>query len=358
MGIAVKIALSADFHLTSLDLHPERFHALENILCQMKEQQIDTLIIAGDLFDASLRNYTEFESLCKRKEHRDLTLHIIPGNHDLDISGSSVVADNVRIFTQPEIVELNAEDPPLLVVPYQKGTTMGEVLEHFSTDLRERRWFLIGHGDWSEGLRDANPYEPGVYMPLTSRDVDRYDPLKVFLGHIHVPYDRGRVHYMGSPCGLNITETGERRFLIYDTGHDEIASLRVDTDVIYFDETLVMLPTENEIAFVHDLARRLISSWNITDQDRKKVRARVKVKGFCMDKRLLERELKKAFSDFNFYEDDGPDISGVSISDDVERRYIAEKVKASIDHLQWPGGADEPDKQQILLAALGVIYGD
>ncbi len=358
LGVSLKIALSADFHLTSLELHPERFHALENILSQMKEEQIETLIIAGDLFDASLRNYTEFESLCNKKEYRNLRLYIIPGNHDPDISGSSVVADNVRIFTQPEVAEFNAEDPPLLVVPYQKNTTMGEVIEHFSADLAAHRWILIGHGDWSEGLRDANPYEPGVYMPLTSKDVDRYNPLQVFLGHIHVPYDRGRVHYMGSPCGLNISETGRRRYLIYDIVKDDIASRRVDTEVIYFDETLVMLPTEAESAFIQDLAQKAINSWNITDKDRKKVRARVRVKGYCTDKRILDNELKKALSDFNFYNDEEPDISGVSISDDVERRYISEKVKASIDRLQWPEDADEPDKQQILLAALAVIYGD
>jgi len=354
----VKIALSGDFHLTNQELHPERFNALENILAQMKEQRIDTLIIAGDLFDASLRNYSEFESLCKKREHRDLRLCIIPGNHDPDISGSSVLAENVKIFTKPEIVELDAEGPSILMIPYQKGKTMGEAIEHFSADLRERRWVLVGHGDWSEGLKAANPYEPGVYMPLTSRDIDRYNPVQVFLGHIHVPYDGGRVHYMGSPCGLNVTETGQRRFLIYNTARDEIASLGVDTDVIYFDEMLVMLPADDETAFVHDWAQRVINSWALSEQERKKVRVRMKVRGYCTDKRTLERELKKAFTGFNFYNDEGPDLSGVSISEDVERRYIAERVRASMEKLQWPGGADEPDEQQVLLAALAVIYGD
>lgn len=354
----MKLAFSSDIHLTSLGSHPERFHAFENILSQMKQEEIDTLIIAGDLFDASLRNYSEFESLCKKKEHRDLRLYIIPGNHDPEISSSSVVAEKVKIFTQPELVELRSQGPLLLVIPYQKGKTMGEVIEHFSPDLAPGGWILIGHGDWSEGLRQTNPYEPGVYMPLTSKDVDRYNPQQIFLGHIHVPYDKGQVHYMGSPCGLNITETGKRRFLIYDIAEDEIASREVGTDVIYFDETLVILPTENEDAFIQDLVKKVIRSWDIRDRDRKKVCARVKVRGYCSDKGALEKELKKAFSDFNFYNDEGPDLSGVSISEDVERRFISEKVKAGIDDLEWPEGADEPDKEEILLAALAVIYGD
>jgi len=357
LGVSVKIALSADIHLTSLGSHPERFHALENILSQMKEEEIDTLFIAGDLFDNSLRNYSEFESLCKKKEYRDLRLYIIPGNHDPEISTSSLVADNVRIFTEPEVVEINTKGTPLLMIPYQKGKTMGEVIEHFSLDLALQAWILIGHGDWSEGLRQANPYEPGVYMPLTSRDIDRYQPLQVFLGHIHAPYDSGRIHYTGSPCGLDITETGKRRFLIYDIAKDEIASREVGTDVIYFDETLVMLPMENESAFVYDLVKKVIQSWNITDWDRKKVRARVNVRGYCSNKSALEKELRKDFSDFNFYGDEGPDLSGVSISDDVECRYIAEKVKTSIDELEWPNSADEPDKDEVLQAALAVIYG-
>lgn len=46
----MKIAFSADLHLTSQTTHPERTHALEAILECMLAEGIRTLINAGDLF--------------------------------------------------------------------------------------------------------------------------------------------------------------------------------------------------------------------------------------------------------------------------------------------------------------------
>ena len=49
----MKIAVTADLHLTSRVRNPERYHALANILEQLADRKIDNLVIAGDLFDAS-----------------------------------------------------------------------------------------------------------------------------------------------------------------------------------------------------------------------------------------------------------------------------------------------------------------
>jgi len=82
---------------------------------------------------------------------------------------------------------------------------MGEALEGGSAQLTSLEWLLVGHGNFSGGLQAQNPLEPGFYMPLTSKDIERYHPREVFLGHIHDPPDPPRVHYCDSPCGLDIT---------------------------------------------------------------------------------------------------------------------------------------------------------
>jgi hypothetical protein len=41
----------------------------------------------------------------------------------------------------------------------------------------------------------------------------------------------------------------------------------------------------------------------------------------------------------------------------VERAEIARRVQAQINELAWPDG-NEPDRNQILIEALGIIYGD
>lgn len=63
----MKIAITADIHLTNRERHPERFHALENILDQLVDQEVNTLIIAGDLFDASCTTPGLFEDVVKKK---------------------------------------------------------------------------------------------------------------------------------------------------------------------------------------------------------------------------------------------------------------------------------------------------
>jgi len=150
------------------------------------------------------------------------------------------------VISEPKFLEIVLDEIAILAIPYRADKTMGECIEPLREQLQTRRWILVGHGDYTSGLRIKNPYEQGVYMPLTSQDVDRYQPLHCFLGHIHIPSDLDRVRYPGSPCGMNINETGLRYFLVYDSKLDEIELVMVDTQVVYFNEGLLMLPVEDE----------------------------------------------------------------------------------------------------------------
>ena len=100
----------------------------------------------------------------------------------------------------------------VLFLPYRHGRSMGEEIEPFANQLVDEDWLLLSHGDWSGGLRKPNPHEPGIYMPLTRKDIELYKPSCIVLGHIHIPMDLPPIHYPGSPCGLDITESGKRRY--------------------------------------------------------------------------------------------------------------------------------------------------
>ncbi len=75
----MKIAFTADVHLTSRKIHPERFKALDTILTQMKKEGCTILIVAGDLFDKDLRNYAEFDAICKKKKNQATRYPCDPG---------------------------------------------------------------------------------------------------------------------------------------------------------------------------------------------------------------------------------------------------------------------------------------
>ncbi len=349
------IAITADLHLISRQEHPERYAALDDILLQMRQQGIATLIIAGDLFDASRNNYADFEQVCG--EHPDIQFWIIPGNHDPSINQRTIVAPNVRIYSAPKVNCVEPGSAPFLFLPYEKGKTMGERIAEFARELPADHWVLIAHGDYLESARDVNPYEEGLYMPLTRKDLQMFRPSQVFLGHIHVPTDDDPIYFTGSPCGLDITETGPRRFLLYDPQSGRVESRPVNTQVLFFNETLTVFPVENEAAYVQSKIVDLLNRWALPPDQRDKVRLRITLNGFSSDREALLRTVQEGFAGMTFYKNEGPDISAVSSSADPNRDVLAGMVVQRIKDQAWPDGPDEPGRDEIILSALKIIYG-
>jgi DNA repair protein SbcD/Mre11 len=349
----VKIAITADTHLTSRNEHPQRYRALENILDQMVELGSEHLIVAGDLFDASRQNYADLEAVCKNPAYNQIQFQVIPGNHDADLQEAFIAAPNLHIYAQPELVHVRTEEPPFLFVPYRVGITMGEMIGEV-IDQGEP-FVLIGHGDWMDGLRLVNPLETGVYMPLSRRDIFQFKPLIVFLGHIHASYHKDKVHYPGSPCGLDIRETGRRRFLVYDTGRNLVESRWVKTDFLYYDETLSILPVEDEYEFLRAGFQSRIIGWGLEAEEMAKICLRIKVKGFSTDKSALVEILQDILSGFHLYAE--PDISEVSNAYDPARTIIVERFRESMAGFEWKDCSDEPDRDETLWEALAYIYG-
>ena len=351
----MKIAITADAHLRTGAEYPERYNALENVFEQTVAAGIEDLIIAGDLFDKDFQNYSEFEALCRR--FPALQLHIIPGNHDPSISGKSITGDNVHIYTEPEVVEFDSV--PFLFIPFELGATMGEKIAHMEPEIDGKNWILIGHGDFYGGVREPNPLEPGTYMPLSRNDLGRFKPRTVFLGHIHKvhsPIDH--VTYVGSPCGLDINETGRRTFVVYDTADGIIETRVIKTDVLYFKESFLILPRDNEVPLLEQEIASRIQAWGIDPPDYSQVQLRVEASGYAKDRSAVLMALEAGFEGFKAFKDERPSIDELSVSSDDQLESIAERTMKLIELLGWSFGGDEPTKEQVEVAALSVIYGN
>ena len=94
----MRVAITADLHLTGRDKAPHRYMVLEDILSQMVEMHIETILIAGDIFDASLRDYSSSTRCVRDPRYRHLCFHLIPGNHDLSLTRAALAADNVDVY--------------------------------------------------------------------------------------------------------------------------------------------------------------------------------------------------------------------------------------------------------------------
>ncbi|MCX7815981.1 MAG: metallophosphoesterase family protein [Syntrophales bacterium] len=315
----MKIAITADVHLRSKERTPNRYDALDDIFQTCTVEGIGHVFILGDLFDKDFNNCHDFDELCST--YKELRITVLPGNHDVGIKQKSFSSKNVRIIEEP--CRETVGGIQAVFFPYSPFFSLDEAIQGFMIRNKLQGKFVIfGHGDWISGARLPNVYEEGVYMPLTRRILEKFLPLRVFLGHIHQPdpaFDRKtRVNYPGSPCGLDINETGKRRFLIYDTDSDELESRGVETSVIYFKEELLVIPLDNEETWIKEKIDKMLKNWNLSDGDLKKVRLKLQVRGFTRDKGKLSRIISDEITNrgINFYDASGADFSELNVSDD------------------------------------------
>ncbi len=357
----MKIAITADAHLRGRLETPERYVALENIFEQCQKEDVKKVLILGDLFDRDFNNYHDLDELCSVYEELQITM--LPGNHDRGLKRKFFTARNIRVIEEPLLEKVNAR-LNFLFFPYEAETSLDEALATFAKKNRvEGRFVLFGHGDWLSGMRQPNAYEGGFYMPLSRRALEKFNPLRAFLGHIHqTDFGADRmtaVVYPGSPCGLDINETGRRRFLLYDTEDNRLESRYVDTQVLYFKETLLAMPVEDEISRLQGLIKKMVEGWELTGTDLQKVRLRLAVRGFTRDKKTLSQFVRQEIAGYGiaFYDPEGPDFSDLRItSDESETRLVIfksfqEKLK-EVDLSRFHATSNE-----ILEEAMQVIWG-
>jgi DNA repair exonuclease SbcCD nuclease subunit len=353
----LKIAVTADIHLTTRTKHPERFQVLESILNHCVEVGIKLLIIAGDLFDQSFPNYAEFEDLYRTHRPPGLNVVIIPGNHDHKLDSKSIVGDGLRIYDEPILLPLN-KTWKILFVPFHKEQTMGAAIAPFLREIINHPWILVGHGDWSAGLTEPNLYEPGVYMPLTTTDLEEFQPELVFLGHIHKPFSDGKVYSPGSPCPVDKSETGLRRSLILDTKTGEIASQVVDTPLLYFKERFIIIPGDDELTRLEFQLKQRIESWNLPAGWENRVKARIELSGISSDRNKTRNLAKSTFSAFHLEPDGEPILDQLYHQPDPDRTYLARQLQEWVDNLDWhPLEGIDPTKSEIMEHGLKIIYG-
>ncbi|MCM8765134.1 MAG: metallophosphoesterase family protein [Candidatus Omnitrophica bacterium] len=357
----MKIAITADAHLRSRSDTPERYDSLKNIFEQCRKENIEKIFVLGDLFDRDFNNYHDFDELCQTYPRLQIT--VLPGNHDHSLKRKFFVAQNVRVIEEPHLENANHR-LSFVFFPYEYESSIDEALEVFINKHEKiGRFVLLGHGDWLSSLCLKNSYEHGVYMPLSQRAIEKFSPLRVFLGHIHqVSHDiaRATVVYPGSPCGLEINETGKRRFLIYDTESNGLEFREVVTPVIYFKESLLAVPVDDEFAMLRKKISDMIDGWNVKADDFQKIKLRLKVLGFTRNKEALSSFIRQVVASYGiaFYDESGPDFSELNtITDEAEiMMLLISKVQDKIYNSDY--SRFHASSEDILEKAMEIIFMD
>jgi DNA repair exonuclease SbcCD nuclease subunit len=223
----VKIIHGADFHLDSpfRGLSPERAvqrrqeqrELLDRLVDLCREEEVQLLLLAGDLLDSASTFYETNQALSAALARTGAQVFIAPGNHDFYQARSPYALlrwpDNVHIFTGGwERVAL----PELGCVVYGAAFTAPRaersLLEDFvpEEDAGLTRLMVL-HGEV-----DA---PAGQYDPITTQQLARSGMDYAALGHVHACSglrQAGQTFwaYPGCPEGRGFDELGEKGVLL------------------------------------------------------------------------------------------------------------------------------------------------
>lgn len=223
----MKIALLGDTHFGIKSDSPH-FHELYNkfytnfFIPYLKENNIDTVIQLGDLFDK--RRNICFSTLYECKKYffqplqdAGITLHTLIGNHDiyfrqtLSVNSTSLVLgefDNIVIYDKPTKIEL--ENAFIDIIPWICSDNEAEILDFIAQSKSD---LCCGHFE----IENFSMYKGMEAHSGISKDIfRRYEG--VYSGHYHTRSDVDNIHYVGTPYEMTWSDYNDPKgFQVFDT---------------------------------------------------------------------------------------------------------------------------------------------
>ncbi|MBQ9064057.1 MAG: DNA repair exonuclease [Blautia sp.] len=218
----------------------EIWETFRRIIAGIRENPVDLLFIAGDLFHRQplIRDLKEVNRLFKTIP--DTNIYIIAGNHDYIGRGSAYKkfrwAENVIFFDREEIMCIDDDKIPVTVYgfSYCHQEICESLLDGICPEDGDGYHILLAHGGDEK------------HVPIDFRDLMSSGFDYVALGHIHKPhiFGNGEMAYPGAPEPIDRNDTGEHgyiegwtegdtiriRFVPFATRCYDIIELKIDED--------------------------------------------------------------------------------------------------------------------------------
>lgn len=250
----MKFIHTSDWHIGrqfhNVSLLEDQAYVLDQIIEYIKNEQVDALIIAGDIYDRSLPPASAVELLDKTLTEICMALNvpivIIPGNHDsaervrfgakqMKQSGLHILGDLSQVTT-PAVIKTGDVEVAFYGIPYCEPLEVKNTFNENVTNYDEAHTYLVEQIDKQITERKlANPdnqvnvlishcfidgaQESESERPLQIGGADRvsYQPCVDFdyvaLGHLHSPQYKGQEHirYSGSIMKYSFSEQHQKK---------------------------------------------------------------------------------------------------------------------------------------------------
>ncbi|GGA48880.1 serine/threonine phosphatase [Pelagibacterium lentulum] len=221
--------------------------ALVSIVDLCIEEQVDALVIAGDLYDGeqtSMKTARFLANQMHRLHEANISTYIIRGNHDAlsKITQELILPTSVTVFTgRADAVEITHGNFPVVMhgLSFAKPHAPESLLEKYRHPTPD----AINIGIMHTSLVGARGHDP--YAPCTASDLHNWGYDYWALGHIHaraIHEGERNVVMPGMPQGRDINEAGAKTVSLVTVHDDRSISIQEHlTSVAQFERVSIDL---------------------------------------------------------------------------------------------------------------------
>src|SRR5574344_1132186 len=224
----------------------DQSRTFKKVIEYIKQNQIDNLFIAGDLYDHEHIKQSTIEFINNLfSQIPETQIYITPGNHDPYLSNSFYNkyqwSENVHIFT-PEISVIETEKMDIYGCGFGDFYYSNSNIEKIKIKNKDKINVLIIHGTLNGSAAMERDYNPISKKALEEIGFDY-----VALGHIHkLDFDtepNQKIVYPGSTVSLGFDELGKHGIIVgsVEKGETELQFVPVD-EKEFVAETLDVTP--------------------------------------------------------------------------------------------------------------------
>lgn len=212
----------------------EQRKALRKIIDYIKENNIELLLISGDLYEQKYIRKSSIEYINNLfKEIPETQIFISPGNHDPYLANSFYAmynwSENVHIF-KDKIEKIDYKNAHIYGFGFTEYYCQESSIEEIKIEETNGINILITHGSLDGGRDELREYNPLRQTKLKQLGFDY-----IALGHIHKPYyneeENQNIVYPGSTISLGFDELGKHGIISGELEKGEISLKFVPIDI-------------------------------------------------------------------------------------------------------------------------------
>ena len=249
------------------------------------EEQVDFVILAGDLFDGQWRDMQTglFTARQFRRLHdAKIKVYLVRGNHDAASQVRQAVTwpDNVHEFSVRKAETIRLDD--LGVALHGRGFAQPQVTDDPVPEYPAPVSGLFNIGVLHtnvDGSQDHDPYAPTSRATLEAKGYDYWA-----LGHIHkrqIIAERPYIAYPGNTQGRHVRETGAKGCLLVSVEEGQLAGVEFrPTDVVRWHWAHVTLADQDGLPELYTAVREQLEHCR-QESDGRFAAVRLTIAGRC-----------------------------------------------------------------------------